>query len=77
MLGKSIEAATSHHHLPGSHSNHTSVSIDAGIAIEDLQGRVDRDMEGYSFEEALDRLLSMYKVCAGFACNTKLLTAIL
>jgi hypothetical protein len=60
---KSIEAATHHEHLPGCNSNHTSASIDIAVAIDNFQGQVDRDMERYSCEEALDCLLSMYKVC--------------
>ena len=64
-LKNSMEAATSHDHLPGCNSNHTSTSVDLAVAIDHFQSKVDRDMERYSCEEALDCLLSMYKVGCG------------
>lgn len=59
---ESIKAATHHKHLPGCNSNHTSASVDFAVAIDHFHSQVDRDMERYSCEEALDCLLSMYKV---------------
>ena len=61
-LEKSIEAATHHERLPGCNSNHTSASVDVSVAIDQFHSQIDRDMERYSCEEALDCLLSMYKV---------------
>ena len=63
VLGQAIETAATHDHLQGCHSNHTSASVDVAVAIDHFQGQVDREMERYSCEEALDGLLSMYKVC--------------
>ena len=63
ILGQAIETATTHDHLQGCHSNHTSASVDVAVAIDHFQGQVDHDMERYSCEEALDCLLSTYKVC--------------
>ncbi|KAK5173716.1 uncharacterized protein LTR77_002397 [Saxophila tyrrhenica] len=60
-LEKSIEAATHHERMPGCNSNHTSASVDVSVAINHFHSQVDRDMERYSCEEALDCLLSMYK----------------
>ena len=62
VLGKSMEAATTHEHLPNCNSDHTSASVDVSVAVNHFQGKVDHDMERYSCEEALDCLLSMYKV---------------
>ncbi|KAF2158961.1 hypothetical protein M409DRAFT_71374 [Zasmidium cellare ATCC 36951] len=60
-FGKSIEAATSHHHLPNCNSNHTSATVDIDVALRNFHGNTERDMEKHSCEEALDCLLSMYK----------------
>ena len=62
-LTNSIDGATTHEHLPGCHSNHSSATIDVTRAIDQLQSNVKHDMERYSCEEALDCLLAMYKVC--------------
>ena len=62
VLSESIEAATTHQHVPGCNSNHTSASVDVAVAIDHYHGKVDHDMERYSCEEALDCLLSIYKV---------------
>ncbi|KAF2158776.1 hypothetical protein M409DRAFT_71472 [Zasmidium cellare ATCC 36951] len=60
-LGRSIEAATSHQHLPNCNSNHTSATVDIDVALRHFHGNTERDMEKHSCEEALDCLLSMYK----------------
>jgi hypothetical protein len=74
VLSESIEAATTHEHLPGCNSNHTSASVDVAVAIDHYHGKVDHDMERYSCEEALDCLLSIYKVRSALTTSIKHLT---
>ena len=71
VLSKSIEAATTHEYLPGCNSNHTSASVDVAVAIDHFHGKVDHDMERYSCEEALDCLLSIYKVGSALSTSIK------
>lgn len=73
-LTNSIDQSTSHTHLPGCHSNHTSASIDIEDAVEDYQNVITHDMEQFSCEDALDNLLSMYKVSLTFSCKKPKLT---
>ena len=62
VLSESIKAATTHQRRPDCNSNHTSATVDVAVAIDHYHGKVDHDMEKYSCEEALDCLLSIYKV---------------
>ena len=62
-LAECINDATSHDHLDGCHSTHTSASVDVNKAVESYSQRVDPNMENISCEEALDCLFAIYKVC--------------
>jgi GTPase SAR1 family protein len=63
-LSKSIEGATQHNPVPGcSSQSHTSASIDIAAAINRLFRSTDPNMDKRSCEDALDCLLSIYKVC--------------
>ena len=61
-LKESVEAATTHKHLVGCHSTHTSASIDISKAVQSLMPKMDHNMENVSCGEALDHALALYKV---------------
>ena len=61
-LRNSVEGATTHTHLPGCHSDHTSASVDIDEAFKMHSQRIDPNMENVSSEEALDCLFAIYKV---------------
>ena len=61
-LADRIKSATTHAHLEGSNSTHTSASIDVDQIIGSYSERIDPDMEKHTCEEALDCLFSIYKV---------------
>lgn len=61
-LASCIEDATTHEHLDGCHSVHTSASVDVNQAIAAFSQGNDPNMENVSCEEALDCLLAIYKV---------------
>jgi len=61
-LTKCINDATSHEHLDGCHSKHTSASIDVERALSNYSQAIDPNMENVSCEEALDCLYAIYKV---------------
>ena len=61
-LASCIEDATTHEHLDGCHSNHTSASVDVSEAITAFSQGIDPNMENVSCEEALDCLYAIYKV---------------
>lgn len=61
-LAESIEDATTHTHLDGCHSDHSSASIDVDKVVENHSQAIDPNMENVSCEEALDCLYAIYKV---------------
>jgi GTPase SAR1 family protein len=61
-LSGCLEKATTHTHLPGCNSDHSSASIDIGQALKNYSRHVDPNMENLSCEEALDCLFAIYKV---------------
>ena len=61
-LAQSIENATTHTHLDGCNSTHTSASIDVDRALDQYSQDIDPNMETISCEEALDCLYAIYKV---------------
>jgi GTPase SAR1 family protein len=62
-LAKSIEDATTHAHLDGCQSDHSSASIDVDQVVRNHSQNIDPNMENVSCEEALDCLYAIYKVC--------------
>jgi hypothetical protein len=61
-LAQCIEDATSHTHLPGCNSTHTSTSIDVDKALQGYAKSTDPDIVNHSCEEVLDCLIAIYKV---------------
>lgn len=61
-LASCIEDATTHQHLEGCHSTHTSASVDVDQAMAAFSQGSDPNMENVSCEEALDCLFAIYKV---------------
>jgi GTPase SAR1 family protein len=61
-LENAIEAATTRVKLSGCTSNHTSANVDIDRAIDEYSRCTDPDMDKFSCEDALDCLLSIYKV---------------
>lgn len=61
-LSNCIEDATTHEHLDGCNSTHTSAIVDVSQAVADWSQGSDPNMETVSCEEALDCLFAIYKV---------------
>ena len=61
-LANSIKNATTHTHLPGCNSDHTSATVNIDEAFNMHSQRIDPNMESVSSEEALDCLFAIYKV---------------
>ncbi|PVH91396.1 dynamin family protein [Periconia macrospinosa] len=62
LLATALEDTTTHSHLPGCNSNHTSAEINVDTVIDTFARGSEADMEVHSSEEALDRLHAIYKV---------------
>jgi hypothetical protein len=58
----SVSTATTHEHLRGCNSTHTSAVVDMDTAVQHFGSSADRDAEKNSCEDILDALLAMYKV---------------
>ena len=71
ILSKSIKAAITHEYLLGCNSNYTSALINVAVAIDHFYSKVDYNIERYSYEEALDCLLSIYKVGSALSTSIK------
>jgi hypothetical protein len=68
-LAESLESVTTHEHLPGCNSTHTSAKVDIQKVVSRYYSMsIDPDMDNFSCEEALDCLIAIYKV--GPACST-------
>ena len=61
-LEESIDKATTHKHLDGCQSTHTSASVNVKEAVRSFLPKVDPSMENVSCGAALDHALALYKV---------------
>lgn len=71
-LTRCIENTTEHLHLDGCQSSHTSAQVNVHAAVAAFYGDNEPDMTTFSSQEALDHMLSIYKV--GMHCHKNLAT---
>lgn len=71
ILAESLESATTHEHLPGCNSTHTSARVDVQQMVSTYSSSIDPNMDNFSCEEALDCLIAIYKVSTVMCYNSR------